>query len=86
MTIASSPEDCPRGSGDRAPSGKVSKAAGNGPGSSPPGPAAGRSLPGHGPVTMRLTMVAVPGSFHFIMLDLPDRFRAALEAFLAAPR
>lgn len=34
--------------------------------------------------TARLTLVQVPGSFHFIMLDQPERFRAALEAFLAA--
>lgn len=34
--------------------------------------------------TPHLDMVAVPGSLHFIMLDQPDRFRAALEAFLAA--
>ncbi|HTU13245.1 MAG TPA: alpha/beta hydrolase [Allosphingosinicella sp.] len=31
----------------------------------------------------RLTLVAVPDSQHFIMLDQPERFRAALEAFLA---
>lgn len=35
--------------------------------------------------TPHLTLVAIPGSFHFIMLDQPERFRAALEAFLAAP-
>jgi pimeloyl-ACP methyl ester carboxylesterase len=34
--------------------------------------------------TPHLTLVAVPGSFHFIMLDQPERFRTALEAFLAA--
>jgi pimeloyl-ACP methyl ester carboxylesterase len=34
--------------------------------------------------TPHLTLVAVPGSFHFIMLDQPERFRAALDAFLAA--
>jgi pimeloyl-ACP methyl ester carboxylesterase len=34
--------------------------------------------------TPHLTLVQVPGSFHFIMLDQPERFRAALEAFLGA--
>ena len=33
--------------------------------------------------TPHLRLVAVPVSFHFIMLDQPERFRAALEAFLA---
>jgi pimeloyl-ACP methyl ester carboxylesterase len=33
--------------------------------------------------TPHLRLVAVPGSFHFIMLDQPERFRAAVEAFLA---
>jgi pimeloyl-ACP methyl ester carboxylesterase len=36
--------------------------------------------------TPHLTLVPVPGSFHFIMLDQPERFRAALEAFLAGPQ
>lgn len=35
--------------------------------------------------TPRLTLVQVPGSYHFIMLDQPERFRTALEAFLAGP-
>ena len=36
--------------------------------------------------TPHLALVAVPGSFHFIMLDQPERFRAALDAFLATPQ
>lgn len=32
--------------------------------------------------TARLTLVRVPGSYHFIMQDQPERFRAELERFL----
>ena len=36
--------------------------------------------------TRQLTLVPVPASRHFIMLDQPERFRAAVEAFLRPDR